>query len=282
MILETGLYLVGTPIGNMGDITQRAIDILRDVDVLACEDTRVAKKLLSLINVEKPAHSLIAIHDHNEFDKASEVVQQISNGLSVAYVSDAGMPGISDPGAHLVNAARNAGVSVVCVPGPSAVVMAMSLSGFAQTAFSFVGFAPRSGKDRSEFLNAVSLSGIVTIAYESPHRLHALLKDLETVVGDRRVVVCRELTKKFEEVFRGTASECAAHFSGDVKGECVVVIESALETPSDLTNDEAVISAIETLIAAGVSSKDVADVVTRMTPYPKNDVKRLYEQLRGS
>lgn len=219
------LYVVGTPIGNLEDITLRALRVLKEVDLIAAEDTRHTAKLLHHYGIATP---LISCHEHNEAARASELVQRLLAGASVALVTDAGMPGISDPGALVIARAHEAGVPVVAVPGPSAAITALVLSGLQADRFVFEGFLPRAGKARQEALARLAQEPRAVVLYEAPHRLLATLADLETAVGDRPLAVCRELTKRYEEVRRGTAATLRAHFAAHPpQGEFTLVLGPA-------------------------------------------------------
>lgn len=217
------LYVCGTPIGNLDDITIRALDVFRKVDLIAAEDTRRTRKLLSHYDISTRT---ISYHEHNEFSRAPEIIDMIREGKSVALVTDAGMPGISDPGAHLVDRALSSDVEVVPIPGPSAVISALSVSGFSACEFVFTGFLPRKGKKRQEALENLARETRVIVIYESPYRLLKTLSDLAAVMGEtRKVVVARELTKLHEEVVKGTLLEVIQRFSArTVKGEITIVV----------------------------------------------------------
>ena len=217
------LYVCGTPIGNLQDITIRALDVFRNVDLIAAEDTRRTRKLLA--HFEIPTKT-ISYHEHNEFSRAPQLIEMIKEGKQVALVTDAGMPGISDPGAHLVDCALSNNLKVVSIPGPSAVITALSVSGFSADEFTFVGFLPRKGKRREEALESLAQETRVAVIYESPYRLTRTLSDLVPVLGgDRKVVVTRELTKLHEEIIKGTLEEVREEFSQrTVKGEITIVV----------------------------------------------------------
>jgi 16S rRNA (cytidine1402-2'-O)-methyltransferase len=216
------LYLVATPIGNLSDITLRALETLRQVDVIACEDTRKTGRLLQHFEIEKPK---IAFHEHNERQATARVMSMIEQGQSVALVSNAGTPGISDPGFTLVRRAIEEGVPVVMIPGPSALVMALVLSGLPSHSFTFRGFPPRKPGPRKRFLEVDVDSPHTLVFYESPYRLKAFLKDAIEVLGDRQAALANELTKLYEEVQRGTLSELLALFEDEEpRGEYTVVI----------------------------------------------------------
>ena len=216
------LYVVATPIGNLGDMTRRAIDVLSDVDVIASEDTRVTRRLLSHFEIE---NRCVSYHDNNEQYRAEELVRSLIDGNSVALVSDAGTPCISDPGYRVVNLAKQSGIEVVSVPGPSAVTAALSISGLPTDHFFFEGFLPKKKgrQTRFQFLSSLEASIVV---YESPMRIIKTLNDISTFMGDTRIVsVCREITKKFEEAFMGTIGDAIAYFSQkNPKGEFVIII----------------------------------------------------------
>jgi 16S rRNA (cytidine1402-2'-O)-methyltransferase len=219
------LYLVATPIGNLNDITLRALETLRQVDVIACEDTRKTGRLLKHFDIDKPK---IAFHEHNERQATARVMSMIAQGQSVALVTNAGTPGISDPGFALVRRAIEEGVPVVMIPGSSALVMALVLSGLPSHSFTFRGFPPRKPGPRKRFLEVDVDSPHTLIFYESPYRLKAFLQDAIGVFGDRQAALANELTKLYEEVQRGTLSELLALFGDEEpRGEYTIVIAGA-------------------------------------------------------
>ncbi len=216
------LYVVATPIGNLKDITLRALEILKEVDFIACEDTRQTKKLLDRYKIKKPQ---VSYHQHTRIQKIDYIVNQIAQGKSCALVSDAGTPCISDPGRVLVTRAYDAGVKVVPIPGPSALISAASISGLPVDKFIFLGFPPHK-KGRRKFFEQIRDNKYTVILYESPYRILKTLGQLRDVVGDRRIVVCRELTKMFEIVYRGSLNEVINQLEKEkIKGEFVVVVE---------------------------------------------------------
>jgi len=222
------LYLVATPIGNLGDITLRALEVLREVDFVASEDTRKTGLMLKHFDIKKPQ---IAFHEHNEEKAGQRIVALLQEGQSVAVVSDAGTPGVADPGYTLVRKAIDLDLPVTMIPGPSAVIMALVLSGLPSHSFTFRGFPPRKGGKRRTFLEIDRESPHTLIFYESPHRLREFLADALAVYGDRPAVVANELTKLFEAVWRGTLSELIARFDEtEPRGEYVVVIGGAQES----------------------------------------------------
>ena len=218
------LYVVATPIGNLADITHRAIQILKDVDLIACEDTRHTKKLLQHFGINAKT---VSYHEHNEESRSQELIAQLTDGRNVAVVSDAGTPTISDPGFRLVNAALDHEIQVVPIPGPSALITALTVSGLPTDEFFFAGFLPSRPSARQTRLRELSHIPGTLIFYESPHRLAASLKDAREVLGERHAVVARELTKLHEEIRRGSLSELATHYAKNEnpRGEFVVLID---------------------------------------------------------
>ncbi len=224
-VLEPGLYVIATPIGNLGDITYRAVETLKVLDALAVEDTRVTAKLLNHLSIEKP-HPTFSCHEHNEARAVGRVKSLIGEGRAVGLVSDAGLPGISDPGYRVVGAVLDEGYKVEVLPGPNAAAMALVASGLPTSSFTFLGFPSRKAGKRKKMLEAERDAEHTLILYESPHRIGALLADAAEVLGERRAVVALELTKKFERFHRGTLPELAHEFSEQKpKGEITVLIE---------------------------------------------------------
>jgi 16S rRNA (cytidine1402-2'-O)-methyltransferase len=259
------LVVCATPIGNLEDVTLRVLAALRDADVVLCEDTRHTRGLLDRHGVSA---RVVSYHEHNEAARTAELLPRLEAGETVALVSDAGMPGVSDPGARIVRAALDAGVVVTVLPGPSAVETALVASGLVGERYQFVGFLPRGAKPWAE------LVGVAwpTVAFESPQRLPATLRSLAEFDGAREVAVCRELTKKFEEVVRGSAVEVAARFAEAPKGEITLVIGPGVVD----VDVDAALAAVAELVEAGVARKRAADVVARVSGISRN---RLY---RGS
>jgi len=218
------LYIVSTPIGNLEDITNRAVRTLKEVDIIACEDTRVTKKLLNYLSVTKPLQSY---HEHNETEKSIEVVNELLKGKNIALVSDAGTPGISDPGYRLIKLACENGIEVLTIPGPCAAISALSISGLPTSSFTFIGFAPRTEKKRKDFLEEIKNYPQTNIFYESPYRALKTLKSIQQVFGDRNCSVSRELTKIYEETIRGKLSEVISILEKKekIKGEFTIVVE---------------------------------------------------------
>lgn len=233
-----GLYLVGTPIGNLRDITLRALDALRAADVILAEDTRITSRLLARYEIHKP---LISHHKFNEARRVDDVAGRIERGEVVVLVTDSGMPGVSDPGSRLVGACRERGLPVTAIPGPSALAMAISLCGMEADGYVFGGFLPHKSGARRRVLEQCARSEWPVVLYESPYRLLKLLGEITGVLGDRHVFVGRELTKKFEECRSGSPGEIAAAYAGrSIKGELVVVIGP----PISLTGDAQTASSV--------------------------------------
>jgi 16S rRNA (cytidine1402-2'-O)-methyltransferase len=264
------IILAATPIGNLGDASARLVEALRTATVVAAEDTRVTVHLLKALGIDNRP-KLISLHDHNERGKAAELVE-LARDTDLLVLSDAGMPTVSDPGFHLVEAAINAGVVVSALPGPSAVLTALAVSGLPTDRFTFEGFLPRKPGDRRGALRELAGERRTMVFFESPNRLAASLTDVAATLGaDRRVVVCRELTKFYEEVKRGTASELAEWAAGGVKGEIVVIVAGAELRVMDLDTGVAEVLA---LVAGGIRLKDAASDVAAATGLGKRD---LYE-----
>lgn len=262
------IILAATPIGNLGDASARLVEALGNAEVIASEDTRTTIHLMRALGIANRPR-LIALHEHNESTKAAEIVE-LAREADVLVLSDAGMPAISDPGFPLVAAAAAAGVTVTALPGPSAVLTALAVSGLPTDRFTFEGFVPR--KSRVAYFRALAREARTMVFFESPNRLPATLADLvESLGADRRVVVCRELTKLHEEVVRGSAAEVAQHFAGGARGEICIVIEGAAPAASDLPT---AITQVLALVADGAKLKDAAAEVAEATGLSKRD---LYE-----
>jgi 16S rRNA (cytidine1402-2'-O)-methyltransferase len=258
---ERGLVLVGTPIGNLGDLAPRAVEALAGATVIAAEDTRRTRVLLSHAGVSLSSQRLVALHAHNEAEMSARLVDQMVAGARVAYVTDAGMPGISDPGERLVRAALARGLPVEAVPGPSAALTALVISGLPTARFVFEGFLPRKGAERAARLAALTAEERTAVIFESPRRLAATLADLAAALGpDRPVAVARELTKLFETVWRGPLGE-AVTGGPEPRGEQVIVIGPAGPRPDP--GDDEVAEALRTELERGASKRDAAAVVAK-------------------
>ena len=279
-VLERGaLYVVGTPIGNLGDFSPRARETLEEADFIAAEDTRVTLKLLNHFGIKKP---LISYFEHNKLEHGPLIVAKLQEGQTCALVSDAGMPAVSDPGETLVAACAQEGIPVYVVPGPTAAVSALAISGLPTGRFTFEGFLSVNKRSRKEHLEAVTNEDRTMIFYEAPHKLRKTLSDFSKVFGsDRRVALCRELTKVHEEVWRTTLGEAATHYrEKEPRGEFVLVIEGR-ERPTvqeeEYTLEEAAALARE-LAAGGLSASEAAKQAAQQTGFKKS---QLYSALLG-
>ncbi len=264
------LYLVATPIGNLSDISERAVKVLSEVDFVAAEDTRNSGLLLSRLGLRKP---MVSYHDHNRAERGPEIIERLRGGESCALISDAGMPAISDPGEDLVALCAKEGVGVSIIPGACAAVSALALSGLSTRRFAFEGFLPPSGKERKKCLTDIAKEERTLIIYEAPHRLKKTLAEFfEYFGGDRRIALCRELTKLNEEVLRMTVSSACAYYENtEPRGEYVLIIEGAPEaTEQDVAVDIAARAA--DLMAGGMSQKDAIKMIVKETGLPKNKV----------
>jgi len=262
------LYLVATPIGNLEDITYRAVRVLGEADVIACEDTRQTRKLLDHYGIQKPT---VSYHEHNEAERTQDLLTRLAGGTTVALVSDAGMPLVSDPGYRLVRAAIDAGVTVHPVPGPSASLAALAASGLPTDAFYFGGFLPAKTGQRARALEALAEEEATLVFYEAPHRILEALEAVETVLGPRPVVVAREITKLHEEFLRGTAREFRDQLAArdSVKGEITLLIGRATSPPPDETPIE---EAVDTLVRGGMPRMDAIKQVARKRGLSKREV----------
>jgi 16S rRNA (cytidine1402-2'-O)-methyltransferase len=262
------IILAATPIGNLGDASRRLIEALGSAEIIAAEDTRTTVHLLSALGIENRPR-LIPLHEHNEDAKAAEIVE-LARSTDVLVLTDAGMPAISDPGFPLVATAAAAGVTVTVIPGPSAVLAALAVSGLPTDRFSFEGFLPRKG--RVAYFTGLAREQRTMVFFESPNRLPAALADVVAALGvDRRVVVCRELTKLHEEIVRGTAAEVAAHFADGARGEICLVIEGA--APATATLEDGV-AQVQLLVSQGIRLKEASTEVAESTGLSRRD---LYE-----
>jgi 16S rRNA (cytidine1402-2'-O)-methyltransferase len=270
------IILGGTPIGNLGDASPRLREMLETVAVIACEDTRTTSKLLAGLHIENRP-KLIALHEHNEGDRAGEILR-LAVDDDVLVLSDAGMPTVSDPGFVLVRAAVEAGIGVSVIPGPSSVVTALAVSGLPTDRFTFEGFLPRKSSDRRTAFAALEREPRTMVFFESPHRIDESLADARDVLGaDRPAAVCRELTKMFEEVKRGTLGELAEWARDEVRGEIVVVIGGAATRAS--VSFEDALAEVARLTATGLGLKDASAQVADLTGLSKRD---LYQGALGS
>jgi len=266
------LYVVGTPIGNLGDLSPRALEVLGSVDFIAAEDTRVTLKLLNHFGIKKP---LISYFEHNLRQRGEDIIARLLAGESCAIVTDAGMPCISDPGEDLVALCARQGIATAAVPGPSAAVTALAVSGLPTSRFSFEGFLSTNKRSRQEHLQSLVDSPYTLIFYEAPHKLSGTLRDLLAVLGDRRVTLARELTKLHEEVWRTTLAQAAGHYAQNApRGEFVLVVEGA--QPASPQDDISFDQAVELVRALQRSEKlpasEAAKRISRETGYKKGDL----------
>ncbi|MGM9668950.1 MAG: 16S rRNA (cytidine(1402)-2'-O)-methyltransferase [Faecousia sp.] len=265
------LYLVPTPIGNLGDVSDRARQTLAAADFIAAEDTRVSLKLLNHLGIKKP---LVSYFEHNKGYKGNVILQRILDGETCALVSDAGSPAISDPGEDLVRQCAQAGIPVTAIPGPCAVITALSISGLPTGRFCFEGFLSTAKKSRKAHLSSLSGERRTMVFYEAPHKLVVTLQDMAEVFGgERKISLCRELTKLHEEVIRTTLGEAITRFTEQPpKGEFVLVVDGAPETAPEVPGPEDVCSHLRALLAQGMSKKDAVKQTAKDLGLPKNEV----------
>lgn len=274
------LYICGTPIGNLDDVTLRLIKTLKHVDLVAAEDTRHSLRLLNHLQIEK---SLVSYHEHNRMKAGPQLIEKLKEGKNIALVSDAGMPGISDPGEDLVKLAIEAGIELVCVDGPVAAIHALVLSGMPTRRFVFEGFVDRNSKVRKKHFESLQYDTRTLIFYEAPHRLKEFLKDALLVFGPREAVVCKELTKRFETYKRGTLEWLLGHFEeNDPKGEFVIILSGfegdvpTIENPLDVLTIE---EELQLLLAQGQSKKEAIALVAKRRGLPKKEVYQVAIEL---
>ncbi len=265
-------YIVGTPIGNLGDVTMRQLDTLRTVDFIAAEDTRVTRGLLTHFDIHKP---LVSYHDHSGIRCAEGIVERLRAGESAAVVTDAGMPCISDPGEELVRLCWEAGVQVQVVPGPSAAVSALAISGLPTGRFAFEGFLPAAKKQRTARLAELTGEQRTLIFYEAPHRLTATLEDLYQAFGERRIALCRELTKLYEQVLRMTLPEAISYYKEKApRGEYVLVLEGATREDAPALTFEEVLEQVRRQVDAGMRAADACKTAAKASGFSKNELYR--------
>lgn len=268
------LYLVPTPIGNMEDITLRTLRVLRECDKVYCEDTRRTGALLHQLEIKKP---LVACHEHNERERAEQLVRELGEGLNIAYASDAGMPGISDPGALLVRECIENGLPYTVLPGASASLTALVLSGFPSENACFAGFLPREGKKRRERIAALCSHPGTLIFYESPLRLSATCAELYALLGERDAALCRELSKLYEECVRAPLSELAERYKDQApRGECVLLVAQRGENAQSSDPREL----LSELLSRGLSAKDAAKQASALADIPRNEAYALALELQ--
>ncbi len=267
------LYVVGTPIGNLGDFSPRAAEILNQVDFIAAEDTRVTLKLLSHFGIHKP---MVSYHEHNLRAKGRQITERIQSGESCAVVSDAGMPCISDPGEDLVRLCAEEGIPVAVIPGPSAVISALAVSGLSTSRFTFEGFLSTNRSGRMEHLSGLKQEKRTMVFYEAPHKLLSTLKDLrEAFGGERRISLCRELTKRYEEVVRTTLEEAVGRYTDQtLKGEFVLVLEGAPPDQEEAFTLEQAVALGRELAESGKKAAEAAREAARLSGFPKAEIYR--------
>ena len=270
------LYVVGTPIGNLEDLSSRALNILKNVSLIACEDTRQTKKIMKRFEF---SNNLVSFNQHNSFDKIPRIINALNAGKSLALVSDAGMPSICDPGEDLILEAKSRGIEIICIPGPCAAITALVASGFPSSKFTFEGFLPKKKSEREKILLEISKNDKTTILFESPHRLKQLLFELKKTLGvEREIKISRELTKKFEEHIGNNIQDVIQHFEGkEVKGEITVVIKGInnKKKKSELNKFEVKKELID-LINAGMSLSQASKYLAKKYNLTKSLIYNLY------
>lgn len=276
--MEKGiLYICPTPIGNLDDITYRVLKILQSVDIIAAEDTRHSLRLLNHFEIK---NRLISYHEHNKLSAGPQLITQLLEGKSIALISDAGMPGISDPGEDLVKLCIEAGVQITALPGPSAVITALAASGLSTRRFFFEGFLDRQKKQRRERLEALRQMTETMIFYESPHRLKETLKDMLLILGDRKIVIAREITKKYEEYYRGSIQQAYDYFNEKgIKGEFVMLLEGG-EYVEETAFEESIEEHLIRKITEGMMKKDAVAIVAKERKIPKKEVYNISINLK--
>lgn len=265
------LFLCGTPIGNLGDISLRTLETLKQVDLIACEDTRQTRKLLNHFKINTP---LTSYYEHNKEIKGGKLIEQLLGGKDIALVSDAGMPGIADPGQDLVQACIKENIEFTVIPGPVALITGLVLSGFNTTSFCFEGFVPRSKRDKRRYFQKLEKEERTIIFYEAPHRLLETLNILKDIFGERQIALCRELTKKFEEVYRGSIEEALDYFTTKgVKGEFTLIIDGA-KPEINIKDINWATERFKQLVEEGQPAKEAVKVAAKEAQINKRD---LYE-----
>lgn len=267
------LYLLATPIGNLEDVSPRFLNVIKEVDLIMCEDTRVTGKLLASFSIKKPLYSL---REHNEVTASNFAVKEILEGKKVAYVSDAGYPCISDPGAKLVEIALNNQINVTCISGPNAALSALVASGIDSSHFYFHGFLSPKDKERKEELFELAKRKETMIFYEAPHRIKKILNDMLDAFGPRKACIARELTKLHEEYIRGSLSELSLLDETTLKGELVIVIEGNNKKEEKTIDDKDIIKMVNLCLDSGLTTKDAIKKVSEQTSINKNYIYKIY------
>jgi 16S rRNA (cytidine1402-2'-O)-methyltransferase len=264
------LYVVSTPIGNMEDITLRALKILKEVQLIAAEDTRRTRKLLNVYDINCPMTSL---HDQNELKKSASIISRLNEGVDVAYVSDAGTPGISDPGYILINQAIDNAINVVPIPGPSAVTAALSISGLPMDSFVFLGFLPSRAGKRKQQIESLRNEKKTMVFYESPRRILQTLQEIEKIMGNRNAVIVRELTKVYEEILRGTLRELINTLNQrEIKGEITLLISGTEKHPEPYSREKLTTRYIELQTDPKLSTRDMVSIIAEEMGMPRKEV----------
>ena len=268
--------IVGTPIGNLGDLSPRALQALSGCDFIAAEDTRVTVKILNHFGLKKP---MVSYFEHNRFEKGEQIAARIIGGEICALVTDAGMPAVSDPGEDLVRLCHQLGIKVEVIPGPSALVSALAVSGMPAGRFTFEGFLSVNKLSRREHINSLLNEKRTMIFYEAPHKLPSTLKDLAKAFGDRKIAIVRELTKIYEEVIHTTLTEAAQRFGeAGPKGEIVLIIQGAPEPAAEEATLESAVETARAKIAEGLPLNDAAKLAAKQTGHKKGDIYKLLQQ----
>ena len=267
------LYLVPTPIGNMQEVSPRTLEVLSNVDLIACEDTRVTGKLLQILGISK---NLVSIREHNEVSMSQEIVKKILSGTKVAYMSDAGYPCISDPGAKLVKICLENDINVTAISGPNAALNALVASGLSADHFYFHGFLSAKESERLEELRNLNSKKETLIFYEAPHRILKTLQSIYEIFGNRKACIARELTKKHEEFIRMTLEEMIKLDSETLKGEMVIVVEGSSEEEKPIIGNNDIVNMVKTLVESGMSTKDAIKKVSELTSINKNYIYKIY------
>lgn len=273
MIEKGVLYVVGTPIGNLSDLSPRAVDTLSQVDFIAAEDTRVSLKLLNHFGIKKP---MVSYFEHNKLERGEIIISRIVSGESCAIVTDAGMPCISDPGELLIKQCAERNIKTIVIPGPSAVISALAISGLDTGRFTFEGFVSVNKKSRNEHLESLKNEKRTMIFYEAPHKLSQTLKDFYEFFGERKISIVREITKLHEEVIRTDTKTAAQKYAdGSIKGEIVLVLEGLKdEAPEEQYTIEDAVNLAKTLISGGEKATDAAKEAAKVTGFKKNEIYR--------
>lgn len=267
------LYLVATPIGNLQEVSPRAIEVLSSVDLVACEDTRVTGKLLSLLGIKK---DLVSLREHNEVSVSKEIAEKIKNGVKVAYVSDAGYPCVSDPGSKLVKICLENDINVAPISGPNAALNALVASGLCGDHFYFHGFLNAKESVRLEELRELALKKETLIFYEAPHRIQKTLESMYEILGDRKACIARELTKKHEEFIRAGLKTLSEIDPETLKGEMVIVVEGASGEEKPIISNMDICNMVKAMVESGMSTKDAIKKVSEMTKLNKNQIYKVY------